>query len=177
MPSPAPIQPMPSLVVALTATGAESASARFRSISARWGPIRGASQISVASTFDTRPRRLPSATAQQVEGVGVSPALVVRREQRAEVPQAARSEHGVDHGVGEHVGVGMALEASLVRDLDAAEHQPAPSGEAVGVVADPDPGAHRPPGAHPSGSRRRSRRSNTAISSIPQSRIAATALS
>ena len=162
---------MPSLVVALTATGAESASARFRSISARWGPIRGASQISVASTFDTFPAQVAERHPQQVEGVGVSPALVVRREQRAEVPEPGRSEHGVDHGVGEHVGVGMALEASLVRDLDAAEDQPAARGEAVGVVAHPDPGAH------PSGSKRRSRRSNTAILSIPQSRIAATALS
>ena len=35
MPSPRPIQPMPSLVVALTLTRAEVASARVRSISAR----------------------------------------------------------------------------------------------------------------------------------------------
>ena len=110
--------------------------------------------------------------------MGVSPALLVRREQRADVPQPGRPEHGVDHGVREDVGVGVALEADLVRNLDAAQHEPAPRGEAVGVVADPDPGAHRGSSqAHPSGSSRRSRRSNTAICSIPQSRIAATALS
>ena len=108
---------------------------------------------------------------QQVEGVGVSPALLVGREQRAEVAEPGSPEHGVDHGVGEDVGVGMAVQADLVWDLDAAEHEPASRGEPVGVVADPDPGAN----AHPSGSSRRFRRSKTAICSIPHSPISETA--
>ena len=50
---------------------------------------------------------------------------------------------------------------AVVRDLDAAEDQPPPRGEAVRV--DPEPGPH------PSGSIRRARFSKTAISFTPQS--------
>ena len=69
-------------------------------------------------------------------------------------PDAGGAEQGVDHGVGEHVGVGVAGEAARVLDLDPAEDQAAALGEAVAVVADPD--AHRdqssPHRGRPSGS-------------------------
>ena len=60
IPSPRPIQPIPSLVVALTLTRAEVASARIRSISARSGPRRGSSQTTVASMFSIRPLIIPT---------------------------------------------------------------------------------------------------------------------
>ena len=79
--------------------------------------------------------------AQQVDRVGVAPALVVVGEEGADVAAAGGAEQGVDHRVGEHVGVGVAGEAARVLDLDPAEDEPAALGEAVAVVADPD--AHR----------------------------------
>ena len=69
----------------------------------------------------------------------------------------------------EHVGVGVAVEAGGVGDLDAAEDQLATLGEAVRV----DPQA----GSHPSGSIRRVRFSKTAISFTPQSSSSLTASS
>ena len=80
----------------------------------------------------------PDHGAQQVDRVGVAPALVVVGEERADVADAGGAEQRVDHGVGEDVSVGVALEAALVLDLDPAEDQPAAGGEAVAVVADPD---------------------------------------
>ena len=69
-------------------------------------------------------------------------------------PMPGGAEQGVDHRVGEHVGVGVAGEAALVLDLDPAEDQPAALGEAVAVVADPD--AH--PAHDPRAPRRRAAR-------------------
>ena len=60
------------------------------------------------------------------------PALVVVGEHRADVAAAAGAEQGVDHRVGEDVGVGVAGEAKLVLDLDAAEDQPAARGRSGG---------------------------------------------
>ena len=88
-----------------------------------------------------RPRDRADHGAQQVDRVGVAPALVVVGEERADVAHAGGAEQGVDHRVGEHVGVGVAGEAALVLDLDPAEDQAPPLGEAVAVVADAD--AHR----------------------------------
>ena len=109
IPSPRPIAPMPSLVVALTLTGAESASARLRSISAWWGPSCGSSQITVASTLTTAPGERPDHDPQQVDRVGVAPALlVVGGKSVAEVAEPGGAEQRVDHRVGEDVGVGVA---------------------------------------------------------------------
>src|SRR4051794_13004653 len=55
---------------------------------------------------------------QQVDRVGIPPALVVVGKHRADVAATARAEDRVDHRVGEHVGVGVAAEASRVRDHD-----------------------------------------------------------
>ena len=148
IPSPRPIAPMPSLVVALTLTGAESASARRASISARWGASFGCSQIRVASTLSGAAGELPDHHAEQVEGVGVAPPLLVGREELAEVAEPAGAEQGVDHRVGEDVGVGVAGEAAVVLDLDPAEHQRLALDQAVAVVADADPDA--PSAASPS---------------------------
>ena len=50
-------------------------------------------------------------------------------------PSAAAPEQRVDHRVGEHVGVGVTGEPSVVLELDAAEHEPPALGEPVAVVA------------------------------------------
>ena len=57
MPSPRPMNPMPSLVVALTLTSSRpiaSASPSRSAILAAAGSMRGRSQITVASTLTTR---------------------------------------------------------------------------------------------------------------------------
>ena len=109
--------------------------------------------------------------AQQPERVGVLPLRLGVGEVRADVAQACGAEQRVDHRVREHVGVGVAGEPLLVGHLDAAEDQPPPGREAVGV--DPEPGADH----QPSGSIRRVRPSNTQISCTPASVSAATASS
>jgi hypothetical protein len=89
----------------------------------------------------------------------------------ADVAQPGGAEQGVDHGVGEHVGVGVPVEAELVGDLDPAEQQRPALDEAVGVEADAEAGTH------PSGSSRRSRPSNTTSSLTPRSPSSSTACS
>ncbi len=151
IPSPRPIQPIPSLVVALTLTRAEVASAEDP---LHLGPQRAEPRLLADQRrvdVDDPPRDRADRGAQQVDRVGVAPALVVVGKEGADVAAAGGAEQGVDHGVGEHVGVGVAGEAARVLDLDPAEDQAAPRGEAVAVVADPD--AHRLILAHRVGQR------------------------
>ena len=61
---------------------------------------------------------------------------------RADVAQARRAEHGVHNRVQQHIGVRMPRETALVRDLDAAQHQPAARAQRVHVVALPDAQLH-----------------------------------
>jgi hypothetical protein len=101
-----------------------------------------------------------------------------RREELADVTQAARSEDRVDHGMREHVGVRVPGEAARVLDLDPAEGQSLVLSESVAVVADPNAQGHQAssplpstrtnPPASPIGLRRRSRPSNTQIRSTPE---------
>jgi hypothetical protein len=56
----------------------------------------------------------------------------------ADVLQPCRPEQGVGDGVGEYVGVGVAEESLVERDLNASEDELAPRvrpGEGVGVYA------------------------------------------
>ena len=140
IPSPRPIAPIPSLVVALTLTGADSASERRRSISARCSERRGRSQITVASTLTGRAEAAADRDQQHVDRVGVAPLLLVGWEQGPEVTEPGRAEQRVDHGVGQNVGVGVPGEPPLVRYLHPAEDEAAALREPVAVVADPDPG-------------------------------------
>src|SRR4029077_19577649 len=75
--------------------------------------------------------------------VGVPPAPRRGGEALADAPLAGGTEQRVDHGVGQHVGVGVPVQAPLVRNLDAPEDQPASGGETVGVKADAGQNAHR----------------------------------
>ena len=56
----------------------------------------------------------------------------------ADVAFADRAEDRIGDGVAEHVGIAVAVEPVRVRDLDSAEDQFAPLGEAVDVVAGAD---------------------------------------
>src|SRR5204862_8221783 len=63
-------------------------------------------------------------------------ALLARREQRSDVAEPGRAEHGVDQRVGEYVAVGMACKPSWVLELDAAENERHALLEGVRVDAD-----------------------------------------
>jgi hypothetical protein len=75
------------------------------------------------------------------------PALVVRREERADVAEPCRSEHGICERVRDHVAVGVTCEAARELDRDTAEDEPDALFESVCVDPEADPKV-----AHPSGS-------------------------
>src|SRR3954452_7507797 len=107
---------------------------------------------------------------EQVDRVGVAPALVGVGEVQADVAQPGRAEQRVDDRVREHVRVGVAGQAGVMLDAHAPEDQRAARFEAVGVVAEADHVA-------PTASRRRSRRSKTATSPMPSDSSASSARS
>ena len=76
--------------------------------------------------------------AQERDGVGVPVALVGVGEVVAYVLEPCRPEQGVRDGVGEDVGIGMAREPLVERNLNPAEDELAllvRPGEGVGVYA------------------------------------------
>ena len=98
--------------------------------------------------------------AQQRHRVGVAPQLVGVGEVLADVAEPGGAEQRVDDRVGEDVGVGVARQPAVARNLDPAQDQRPAGLEAVGV--DADAGAHQP-----IGSSRRVRPSNTDSSVTP----------
>ena len=141
-------------------------------IASRCGATFGRSSITVASTNSTRqPSAATRATASRSSASESAPlnAGSVSGKCWPMSPMRRRAQHRVGDRVGEHVGVRPAREPAVVRDLDAAQDQRPPLGEAMRVDPEPEP--------HPSGSIRRARRSNTAISFTPQSRSSSTACS
>src|SRR6266540_3812352 len=106
----------------------------------------------------TRVAQLFAYGAEELDRVGVAPALVGVGEVLAYVAEAGGAEESVDHRVGQDVRVAVARQAGFgLLDLHTAEDQAPPGLEAVGVEA--DAGAERR--AHPIGSSRRERPSNT----------------
>ena len=93
-------------------------------IASRCGPIRGASQMIVTSTWAIRPPACSTrsrACSRKSDGGGAAPLRVRRREMVADVAGAERAEDRVGQRVEDDVGVAMAREAPVVRDTDAAE--------------------------------------------------------
>src|SRR5262249_43521611 len=119
----------------------------------------------------------------------VSPLLLVGREELPEVPEPAGAQQGVDHRMGEDVGVRVPRETAIVLDLDPPDQQSLALGEAVAVVPDADPQRHQAPAppepepsaapspVRPSGSSRLRRCSKTEIRSTPRERSSSIACS
>ena len=178
MPSPRPIQPMPSLVVALTLTRAEG----LGEDPLHLGPVRAEPRL----LADQRRVDVDDPAARACPG---RPSAGRSSRRRASAPRrggtACRCRRGRAAPRRASITAWVRTSASewparpaLVLDLDPAEDQPPAGGEAVAVVADPDPDAHPAPLAdHPSGSSVRWRRSKTAISLDPSRRMDSTACS
>ena len=58
---------------------------------------------------------------------------------KSDIAEAGGAEHGVDHRVAEHVGVGVPQRPAIGGNGHAAEHQPAPFDEPMQIVAGANP--------------------------------------
>ena len=138
------------MVVAFTLTQPSSSprsAAMCATMAGTCGAMRGAWAMIVASTFTgtnpssrTRPRHAP----QELAAVDALVAGVRVGEVPADVAQRRRAQQRVADRVQEHVGVAVAQEALVVRDLDPADHELPARDERVDVESLPDAkGAHR----------------------------------
>ena len=170
IPSPRPTQPIPSPVVNLTFTAPGSRPSASASRVAHPLPIVAQlRRLAQHRRVDVHGRKAHVADhcphgPQQLDRVGVPPALVSVREVHPDVPQPRRADQRVHHGVCENVGVGPAGEATGCSPLPRPRPGARPSTNRCESQPTPGPGM-----AHPSGSSRRARRSNTAISVTPRS--------
>ena len=88
--------------------------------------------------------------AQQLQAVGALPLRVGVREQPPDVARGRRAEHRIGHRVTHDVGVGMAVEALLEGDGDAAQDQRPSLDQAMQVVAGADADRRAPAAPVPS---------------------------
>ena len=148
MPSPRPVKPNFSVVVALTEMRPASTpiSCARRAIMAGGvrrdlGPLADQRDIGVCqppAPFGDASRRMH----QEPGAVGVLPGRFGRRKMPPDVALGQGAIDRVAQGVDADIGIGMAGEALVVRNLYAAQEQRAPSLEHVNVKAGPDPRDH-----------------------------------
>jgi hypothetical protein len=81
--------------------------------------------------------------AKEGEAIGSLPLRIGVGEVLPDIPERGRPEQGVGNGVQENIGVGVAVQARLVRNLNAAENESAPVDERVNVVPKTYPHAIR----------------------------------
>ena len=128
MPSPSPVKPRCSSVVALTltaSTGIPKASASFARMAGMWGAASGAGRGWCVDVLDA-PAVLGHDlchTAGQHEAVG--PGVLFRRigEVLADVAQRRCAQHGVHDRMGQHVGVRVAQQTLFIRHFHAAQDE------------------------------------------------------
>ena len=146
MPSPRPVKPSFSLVVALTATraaGMPAIAAMRARIASRCGEMRGASH----TMRDVEMRDHAAAGAHAFAGEGekavrrrAAPLRVARRKVLADIALGERAENGVDQRMQRDVGIRVAGHPARMRNADAAEHDVVAIDKGVHVEA--VPGAH-----------------------------------
>ena len=91
------------------------------------------------NVLDRDPRREHrSRTSRRAHRVRVTIALIAVGEVLADVPETGRPKQRVGHRVGQHVRVAVALQATLVRNLNAPRGSTADRDEPGSVVTDPD---------------------------------------
>jgi hypothetical protein len=127
MPSPRPVKPRRSVVVAFTLTERSStckSAATFRRTASRYGPNFGASQISVASRWSMIPPRAvirSRARRQEPRRGSALPLRIAGREVTADVAVRDRAEQRVGDRVEQDVGVAMTGKRGDMRHPDPAE--------------------------------------------------------
>ena len=128
-PSPRPTNPIPSPVVAFTFT--RSSANRAPAPAARGSPAVGAELRALhhdgaVDVHDFSPRRSTVATTSRAAPASRRRASARRcRGSARRYRPSRRAEQRVDHRVGQHIGVGVPLQAELAGDLHPAEDQPA----------------------------------------------------
>ncbi len=141
MPSPRPVKPSFSLVVALTLMQSSStcSSAARRSphrlrVRADLGPFADHGDIGIAQAPAARMQQA-HAVIEELRAVGALPARIRWREMLADVAQRQRAEQGVAQRVDHHVAIAVGKHAALVRHAHAAEHDVVALAEGVDVIA------------------------------------------
>ena len=144
-PSPRPVKPRPSVVVARTLTfpaSTPSAPASFSLISVRASAIRGSCPTRTQSALTRRqPASRTSRYAFQRRSTEEAPRYCSSsgREEGADVAEVCRAEERVDERVRDHVSVRMPDEPARVLERDAAQDERYAVLECVRVDPDPDP--------------------------------------
>ena len=142
MPSPRPVKPIFSLVVALTATrdtGSPAISAMRARMASRCGPMRGASHTMVMSRCDIRPPRArTSSTANARNRSEEAPRHCgsLGGKWTPISPSEMAPEKRVDQGVKHHVRVGMSRQTTAEGHPNAAKHDVIAIAELVDVEAE-----------------------------------------
>ena len=127
MPSPRPVKPSFSLVVAFTATrldvdAGDLGDARAHGVAMRADARRLADDVDV-EMGDAAAARAHALDREGEEAIGggAAPLRIARRKVHADVAVGERAQDGVDQRMQHHVGVGMPGQALRVRDAHAAE--------------------------------------------------------
>ena len=143
-PSPRPVNPRRSVVVARTFTRSASSLERSRQAASHLVAVRGDPRLlaeeHAVGIDELEPGlpHLPVRLREQAERVGAAEALVVGWEERADVAEPCRAEKRVGQRVRDDVPVGVAGEAVGMVDAHTAEHERDPRLEGVGVHTDAD---------------------------------------
>ena len=75
----------------------------------------------------------------EIQAAGIVGRRIILGKVGAQIAVGKGAGEGVDHGMTEHVAVGMGVEPVVGRDRHTAEHQGLSGHQAMDVVAQPDP--------------------------------------
>ncbi len=142
MPSPRPVNPSRSVVLALMLTwdsAIPSVCAMHAIMAAMCGAIRGACAMMVASRLTIRNPclvQLRRGRTHQQAAVGATQAVVRVGKVAPDVAQPCRAQQGIADGVQQHIPVRMSQQAAVEGNLHPADHQLAPGHERMHVESE-----------------------------------------
>ena len=105
-----------------------------------WGQLGPLGENDAVDVADPPPG-LSSGLPGRIEHLGRVPIAVGRvgvGKNLADVAQGGRAEHGVAHGVQQHVGIAVAQQSAVVGNVDPTQPQRPAGLEPMGVVSDSD---------------------------------------
>ena len=151
MPSPRPVKPSFSLVVALTATrsggnAGDRCDARAHGVTMRRDAWRFAhdGDVEIADHATARAHALASKGEKAIRR-SAAPLRIVGRKMLADIALGERAQDGIDQRMQRHISIRMAGHAAAMRDAHAAEHHmiAVDKGVHVEAVADAHVGKRR----------------------------------